>query len=111
MVEMTPLQLADLAEEMQKRGNIGVAYTYNEPLVGHEFVRDCAAIVHARGMKNVVVTNGSVQLEILETLLPDIDAMNIDLKALRQRIIKGWAETCIPCRNSSHVRPDPPMWK
>ena len=63
-VEMTPLQLADLAEEMQKRGNIGVAYTYNEPLIGHEFVRDCAAIVHARGMKNVVVTNGSVQLEI-----------------------------------------------
>ena len=42
-VEMTPLQLADLAEEMQKRGNIGVAYTYNEPLIGHEFVRDCAA--------------------------------------------------------------------
>lgn len=79
-VEMTPLQLADLAEEMQKRGNIGVAYTYNEPLIGHEFVRDCAAIVHARGMKNVVVTNGSVQLEILEALLPDIDAMNIDLK-------------------------------
>ncbi|MEI3146964.1 MAG: radical SAM protein [Merdibacter sp.] len=69
-VEMTPLQLADLAEEMQKRGNIGVAYTYNEPLIGHEFVRDCAAIVHARGMKNVVVTNGNVQLEILEALLP-----------------------------------------
>ena len=30
-------------------GNIGVAYTYNEPLVGYEYVRDCAGLVHEQG--------------------------------------------------------------
>ena len=83
-IEMMPLQLAELAEEARPRGNIGVAYTYNEPRVGYEFVRDCALIVHARGMKNVLVTNGSAELEVLEALLPHIDAMNIDLKGFSE---------------------------
>lgn len=59
---------------------MGIAFTYNEPLVGYEFVRDTARLVHERGMKNVMVTNGFAELLILEELLPYIDAMNIDLK-------------------------------
>ena len=78
--EVTPEALAGLAQEYRSCGNIGVAFTYNEPLVGYEFVRDTARLVRERGMKNVLVTNGCVKLPVLEELLPYVDAMNIDLK-------------------------------
>ena len=67
-----------------KAGNIGVAYTYNEPLVGWEFVRDCAREVHARGMLNVLVSNGCASKEVADELAPLIDAANIDLKGPSQ---------------------------
>ncbi|MCK9169378.1 MAG: AmmeMemoRadiSam system radical SAM enzyme [Treponema sp.] len=77
---MSPRELAGRAQSLSIKGNIGVAYTYNEPLVCWEYVRDTAKIVHDLGMKNVVVTNGSVCEPVLEKILPYIDAMNIDLK-------------------------------
>jgi len=78
--EVSPERLAAQAAELRSRGNIGLAYTYNEPLVGYEYVRDCAALVHARGMVNVLVTNGTIEEASLRALLPLIDAANIDLK-------------------------------
>lgn len=82
---MTPQHLTDMALELQRRnpGNIGIAYTYNEPLIGWEYVRDTARLVQENGMVNVLVTNGTASPEVLETLLPYIDAMNIDLKGFR----------------------------
>lgn len=77
---ITPEQLADTAEYYKNAGNVGVAYTYNEPLIGYEFVRDAAKLVHERGMKNVLVTNGTASTEVLDEIAPYIDAMNIDLK-------------------------------
>ena len=84
-LSMTPGQLAGMAREwnMRDAGNIGVAYTYNEPLVGWEYVRDTALLVKEYGMANVLVTNGTASLQILEELLPCLDAMNIDLKGFR----------------------------
>ena len=55
--EVSPEALANKALEMRPYGNIGVAYTYNEPLIGYEYVRDCAALVHEKRMLNVLVTN------------------------------------------------------
>lgn len=78
--EITPQELADTALFYKDRGNIGVAFTYNEPLIGYEFVRDTARLVHEAGMLNVLVSNGTAEVPILEELLPYIDAMNIDLK-------------------------------
>ncbi|MBR0209451.1 MAG: radical SAM protein, partial [Firmicutes bacterium] len=63
---LSPEELADLAEQLKARGNIGVAFTYNEPLIGYEFVRDTAKLAHERGMKNVLVTNGTAELAVLE---------------------------------------------
>ncbi len=82
---VTPEALAREAYEARSRGNIGVAFTYNEPLVGYEFVRDTAKLVHAYGMKNVVVTNGSLSEEAANEILPYIDAYNIDLKGFEQK--------------------------
>lgn len=79
-VEVSPVQLAAKAAELVPHGNIGVAYTYNEPLIGYEYVQDCASLVHEQGMVNVLVTNGTVEMEPWRALLPLIDAANIDLK-------------------------------
>ena len=77
--------LADTAEQYRSRGNIGLAFTYNEPLVGFEFVRDTAKLVHERGMLNVLVSNGTAEPWVLDELAPYIDAMNIDLKGITER--------------------------
>ena len=82
---VAPARLAALAEELSyaPRGNIGVAFTYNEPLVGYEYIMDTAPLLHASGMKVVLVTNGMICTEPLARLLPHVDAMNIDLKVWR----------------------------
>ena len=79
-MELSPEELVRRAEGLRGEGNIGLAYTYNEPLVGWEYVRDCAALVHAAGMVNVLVTNGTVEEGPWRELLPLLDAANIDLK-------------------------------
>ncbi|MCL1843461.1 MAG: AmmeMemoRadiSam system radical SAM enzyme [Defluviitaleaceae bacterium] len=78
---ITPDEILKLAQDAVVAGNIGVAYTYNEPLINYEFLFDCAKIIRAAGLKNVVITNGFINPEPLKKLLPLIDAMNIDLKA------------------------------
>lgn len=83
--ELSPAVLAEMADNCRDMGNIGVAFTYNEPLVCWEYVRDTAKLVHEKGMLNVMVTNGCADLGILEKLAPYIDAMNIDLKGFTDR--------------------------
>ncbi|MBQ3291212.1 MAG: AmmeMemoRadiSam system radical SAM enzyme [Mogibacterium sp.] len=82
---ITPEELVSLAGSLKGRGNIGVAFTYNEPLIGYEFVRDTAKLVHEQGMLNVMVTNGTAERSVLRELAPYIDAMNIDLKGFTDR--------------------------
>lgn len=82
---VSPEALVELALETRDRGNVGIAFTYNEPLIGYEFVRDTARLAKAEGLKNVIVTNGTAELSVLEELRPYIDAMNIDLKGFTDR--------------------------
>lgn len=81
---ISPQALADKALACKDAGNIGVAFTYNEPLVGWEYIRDTGTLVKKAGMKNVLVTNGTASVEILEEILPLTDAMNIDLKGFTE---------------------------
>jgi pyruvate formate lyase activating enzyme len=62
-------------------GNLGVAFTYNEPLIGFEYLLDCAKLLKAAGLKVVAVTNGMLKTAPLAELLPFVDAWNIDVKA------------------------------
>lgn len=81
----TPHELAELALRLRgEQRNIGLAYTYNEPLIGWEFVRDCAKEIKARGMYNVLVSNGCATENIIAELAPLIDAANIDIKGPSQ---------------------------
>ncbi len=79
-----PEVIAQIAVKHKERGNIGVAFTYNEPLVGYEFVVDTARLVKEAGMKNVLVTNGCFTRSVFDSVIPYIDAMNIDLKCFTE---------------------------
>lgn len=82
---VSPEVLTQLAEDARKKyGNIGVAFTYNEPLVSYEYVRDSAKLLHEKALAVVLVTNGQICEEPLKALLPHIDAMNIDVKGFTQ---------------------------
>lgn len=80
---VTPEELVDAACTLRADHPLvsGIAYTYNEPLVGWEFVRDCAALAHERGLVNVLVSNGVATEGVVRALAGLIDAANIDLKA------------------------------
>lgn len=84
-VYVDPEDLIGKALAARDRGNIGLAFTYNEPLVGYEYVRDTARLARAHGLETVVVTNGQIEEEALSELLPLISAWNIDLKAFSQQ--------------------------
>lgn len=83
--DFPPEHLARETVRLRNRGNIGVDYTYNEPLVGYEYVRDCAVRVHEAGLFNVLVTNGTIEEAPWKALLPLIDAVNIDLKGFTEK--------------------------
>ncbi len=72
----------DLVRAALAEDSVGIAFTYSEPLVWFEFVRDTARLARENGLKNVLVTNGFLNSEPLAELLPWIDAANIDLKSM-----------------------------
>lgn len=84
-----PESLIQIARDLIPRGNIGIAYTYNEPLIGYEYVRDCAMLAKENDIKNVVVTNGCASKEVLNEIIPYIDAFNIDLKGFTNEFYKS----------------------
>ncbi len=88
-----------LVELARKAGSLGVAFTYTEPLVWFEYLMDACPLLRKAGIKNVLVTNGMINPEPLEELLPYIDAMNVDLKSIRPEFyrdyVKGDLETVL----------------
>ncbi len=84
-----PEEIVQSALSLRDRGNIGIAFTYNEPLIGYEFVRDTARLAKQAGLENVLVTNGIATLKVLDEISPYIDAMNIDLKAFSVSFYKN----------------------
>lgn len=78
-----------LAAEAQKIENCaGVAYTYAEPLMWYEYILDAAQEVRKAGLKNVLVTNGYLEPEPFDAILPLIDAFNIDIKSMDEEFYK-----------------------
>lgn len=96
--KVTPEELVALAIELKNKeqGNLGIAFTYNEPLISYEFVLDTSIELKKHNLKSVLVTNGGICSDYLEKLLPYVDAMNIDLKGFSQQFydyVKGDFET------------------
>lgn len=88
--EISPRELVSMAAAAKRCGSIGAAFTYNEPMISWEYVRDCSVLLHEEGLKSVLVTNGSADLSVLRQLDGLVDAMNIDLKAFRKETYRTY---------------------
>lgn len=76
-VEMTPAQVAEMAE---RYGAQGIAYTYNEPSIFIEFARDCGIEAHRRGIFNIFVSNGYDTPESVSEMSKFLDCITVDFK-------------------------------
>lgn len=101
---MTPEAVVALA---RRHRSVGIAYTYSEPLVWFEFVRDTARLAREAGLVNVIISNGYINPEPLADLIPWLDAANIDLKCMDERfyreICKGHLEPVLHTLAALHA--------
>ena len=70
-----------VVEAALRSGAKAIAFTYSEPTIFYEYVRDIAKLAKAKGLKTLVVSNGYIRPEPLKALLPFIDAYKVDFKA------------------------------
>ncbi len=77
-----------VAEANKIPGNIGLAFTYNEPTVFFEYMLESARLAASSGLKNVMVSNGYINPEPLIEVLPYMHAFNIDLKAFNDEFYR-----------------------
>jgi pyruvate formate lyase activating enzyme len=75
----------EVVETARSYGCRGVAFTYNEPTIWHEFAYDAMKIAKERGLFTVYVTNGFIQEAPLRELAGVLDAMNIDVKGFTEK--------------------------
>jgi pyruvate formate lyase activating enzyme len=77
-----------IAHAADKLGCRSVAFTYNDPVIFHEYAIDVADACHARGIKTVAVTAGYVCAEPRAEFYRYMDAANVDLKAFTEEFYK-----------------------
>lgn len=83
-------ELTGYAYELKSSGNIGIAYTYNEPTVYYEYVLESAKLLKEKhNMDNVLVTNGYINEKPLLKLIRYIDAANVDLKSFDDKFYRS----------------------
>jgi len=67
-----------------------ISYTYNEPLINLDYVEDCSRLARARGVKNVLVTNGYISIQALDSIVDVIDAANVDWKSFSESFYRKY---------------------
>ncbi|MES9851509.1 MAG: AmmeMemoRadiSam system radical SAM enzyme [Candidatus Thiodiazotropha sp. L084R] len=73
-----------IAQTARRSGCRSVAYTYNDPVIFHEYAIDVAEACAELGIKSVAVTAGYVCAEPREEFYRYMDAANIDLKSFNE---------------------------
>jgi len=98
----------ELVQRAIDSGTSGIAYTYNEPSIWYEYLTETASIAKKNGLKNVMVTNGTLNEKPFDDLCGLMDAMNIDLKSFREEVyrktLKGDLETVKRNLKTAHDR-------
>ncbi|MDP2183633.1 MAG: AmmeMemoRadiSam system radical SAM enzyme [Actinomycetota bacterium] len=79
-VELHTLSPEAVVDMARKYRCPGVAFTYNEPVIWAEYVRDVARLCRESGLFTVMVTNGYITSEGLDLLGPHLDVWRVDLK-------------------------------
>jgi pyruvate formate lyase activating enzyme len=71
----------DCTRQARKLDCLSIAYTYTEPVIFWEYMRDIAKEARKVGLKNTMISAGFVEEKPLQDLLPLMDAVKIDLKS------------------------------
>lgn len=79
--DLSPKALVDICA---RRGVPTIAYTYSEPVVFYEYMYDTAELGRKESVKSVMITGGYIDEEPLRVLLTQLDAVKVDLKAIRE---------------------------
>jgi pyruvate formate lyase activating enzyme len=77
-----PERLAETAVQLDCHS---IAFTYNDPVIFHEYAIDVAAACHESDVKSVAVTAGYIDPEPRVEFFAAMDAANVDLKAFTDR--------------------------
>ena len=85
---LTNLSPSAAIKEAKLRRCKGIAWTYNEPIIWHEYAYDTAQLAKKQGLYTVYVTNGYIQEEPLKEISEYLDAMNIDIKSFDESFYK-----------------------
>lgn len=84
MSEASPEKLLKLAHAQKEKGNMGLAFTYNEPLINFEYIYDSFRLCRDENLETVLVSNGQIKEPYLREILPLVTAWNIDLKSFSE---------------------------
>ncbi|MEM4729758.1 MAG: AmmeMemoRadiSam system radical SAM enzyme [Thermoplasmata archaeon] len=85
---LRPLELSELAPMAERTDSTGVAWTYNEPTIWHEFTLEGCKEAKRHGLYTVYVTNGFISEAPLRELAPFLDAANVDVKAFTEKFYR-----------------------
>lgn len=78
----------EVIKAAQQQDCPSIAYTYNEPIIGHPFLLQTAILARRHGLSNLLVTNGYIQPEPACELLRMMDAINLDIKSMQERFYR-----------------------
>jgi pyruvate formate lyase activating enzyme len=87
---LSPDDLVNVA--LQQKESVGVAFTYNEPVIWFEYILELAPLLKNNNLKTVLVSNGYINKQPLKELLPFIDAFNIDVKGFSKKFYKSYLQ-------------------
>ncbi len=76
-------ELVQYALDLRPRGNIGIAFTYNEPLINFEYIAETFILARKNQLETILITNGSFKEEPIREISKYTTAWNIDLKCFR----------------------------
>jgi pyruvate formate lyase activating enzyme len=85
--ETKPEEVISMAK---KYGAQSVTYTYNEPIIWYEFIKDTAKLNKSENIKNILITNGYVTIETLKGIVDYVDAANIDIKSFSEEFYRTY---------------------
>ena len=87
---LTELSPDQIIKKVRDTNSQLIAYTYNEPLIWFEYVKDTSLLAKDLGVKNVLVTGGYSSEQANQEYIKFIDAANIDFKGFTNEFYKKY---------------------
>lgn len=88
-IKLPPEEIVDICRD---RRVPTIAYTYSEPVIFYEYMYDTAELGHKHDIKSVMITGGYIEPEPLAALIPQLDAIKVDLKAIREAYYRDYVD-------------------